>query len=47
MITGLIIGFFIGALAGGWFASYYVKSLQKKGYAKFEVTDKFMKEIHN
>lgn len=45
VVDGLFIGFFVGAIAGGWYASYFVKSLQKRGYAKFEVTEKFKEEI--
>ena len=45
MVTGLIIGFFIGMLAGGWYASWFIKILKKNGYAKFEVTQKFMDEM--
>ena len=45
MANGLIIGFFIGMLVGGWWASYFMKMLKKNGYMKIEATDKLLDEI--
>jgi len=41
----LIIGFFIGMLVGGWWVTYFIKMMKKNGYAKFDVTQKFMNKI--
>jgi hypothetical protein len=45
MVTGLITGFFIGILVGGLYASWFIRTLKKNGYAKFKVTQKFMDEM--
>ena len=45
MVNGIIIGFFVGMLVGGWLASYFIKMLKKDGYLKFEATDKLLDEF--
>lgn len=44
-MTYFIIGFLIGSLCGGWYASWFIGNLKKNGYLKFEATDKLLKEI--
>jgi hypothetical protein len=46
MINYLIIGFLIGSLCGGFYAAWFIKILIKKGWATFEMTDKFRKEFN-
>ncbi len=40
-----LVSFFIGMLVGGFYAAWFNKSLKKNGYLKYELTDKFFKEI--
>ena len=46
MVNGLIVGFLIGMLVGGWWASYFMKILKKNGYMKVEATDKLLDELY-
>lgn len=46
MLTSFIIGFFIGVIVGGWYASWLIKRLKRKGYLMFEITDKFKKDFN-
>jgi len=46
MINYLIIGFLIGSLCGGFYAAWFTRMLIKKGWAIFEMTDKFRKEFN-
>ena len=46
MIFLMCSGFFLlGMLVGGWYASYFTKKLKEGGYLKYELTDKFHKEM--
>ena len=47
MVEGILIGFLIGFLAGGWYASWFIGMLKRKGYVKFDVTQKFIDEMKN
>ena len=42
---GIIIGFFIGMLFGGFCASIFIKTMKKNGYVIFDITQKFKDEI--
>jgi hypothetical protein len=45
MVNFFIFGFFLGTLVGGWYSSYFIKIMKKRGYVNFDVTDKFMDEF--
>jgi hypothetical protein len=45
MALAIILSFFAGAFLCGWYATWFTKNLMKNGYAKFEVTAKFMEEF--
>ena len=36
--------FLLGVLVGGWYSSWFVGRLKKRGYLKFELTDKFIEK---
>ena len=46
MIFLMCSGFFLlGMLVGGWYASFFNRKLKEGGYLKYELTDKFHKEM--
>lgn len=47
MVNGIIIGFFIGSIVCCLYINWFIKTLKKKGYIIFDITDKFRDEILN
>ena len=46
MIFLMCSGFFLlGMLVGGWYVSFFNRKLKEGGYLKYELTDKFHKEM--
>jgi hypothetical protein len=42
-----LIGLFIGALAGGWYAAWFNRALIRQGMLKYELTEKFLNKLKN
>lgn len=45
MVTGLIIGFFIGGITTTIYINWFIKQMKNQGYIKTEATDKLLNEL--
>jgi hypothetical protein len=45
MVTGLIIGFFIGSIITAIYINWFIKQMKKQGYIKTEATQKLKDEL--
>lgn len=45
MVTGLIIGFFIGSITTAIYINWFIKQMKKQGYIKTEATQKLKDEL--
>lgn len=45
MVTGLIIGFFIGSVTTAMYINWFIKQMKKQGYIKTEATQKLKDEL--